>query len=116
MRAAVIGLGFGDEGKGMVTSYLSSYYKNPMVVRYSGGHQAGHTVHHNGINHTFANFGCGTLHGCPTYWSPYCTVEPVGLIREFSILADKLCEDFDSMKIYIHNDCPVTTPFDIHHY
>jgi len=114
MRHAVIGLGFGDEGKGMVTSYLSSYYNNPLVVRYSGGHQAGHTVVHEGVKHTFANFGSGTLQGCPTYWSEYCTVEPVGLLKELSVLVDKMGDDFD-MKLYIHNECPVTTPFDIFH-
>lgn len=115
MRYAVIGLGFGDEGKGMVISYLCSYYNNPLIVRYSGGHQAGHTVVHKEVKHTFANFGSGTLQGCPTYWSKYCTVEPVGLLNELAILIDKMGADFDNMKIYIHNECPVTTPFDIFH-
>ena len=115
MRHAVIGLGFGDEGKGMVTSYLASYYNNPIVVRYSGGHQAGHTVNHNGIKHTFAHFGSGTLQGCPTYWSKYCTVEPDTLLGELLVLIDEMGEDFDGIKIYIHEECPVTTPFDIYH-
>ena len=115
MRHAVIGLGFGDEGKGMVTSYLSSYYNNPMVVRYSGGHQAGHTVNHDGIKHTFANFGSGTLQGCPTYWSKYCTVEPIGLLRELALLVDEMGESVHELRIYIHDECPVTTPFDIFH-
>lgn len=115
MRHAVIGLGFGDEGKGMVTSYLSSYYNNPLVVRYSGGHQAGHTVVIEDIKHTFANFGSGTLQGCPTYWSKYCTVEPVGLIVELVALISKMGEKFDGITLYIHKECPVTTPFDIFH-
>jgi len=113
MRYAVIGLGFGDEGKGMVVSYLSEYFNNPMIVRYSGGHQAGHTVHFKDMKHTFANFGCGTLQGCPTYWSKYCTVDPVGLLNELSVLIDKMGMDFDGIKIYIHNECPVTTPYDM---
>jgi adenylosuccinate synthase len=113
MRYAVIGLGFGDEGKGMVTSHLCSHFNNPMVVRYSGGHQAGHTVVHKDIKHTFANFGSGTLQGCPTYWSKYCTVDPVGLLNELKILIDKMGADFDNVKIYIHNECPVTTPYDM---
>ena len=37
---AVIGLGFGDEGKGLVTNYL----EGSLVIRYSGGQQAGHNV------------------------------------------------------------------------
>jgi adenylosuccinate synthase len=115
MRYAVIGLGFGDEGKGMVTSALAAYFNNPLIIRYSGGHQAGHTVDFKGVKHTFANFGSGTLQGCPTYWSRYCTVEPVGLLTELSILVDKLDKNFDGVRIYIHNECPVTTPYDIYH-
>ena len=109
---AVIGMGFGDEGKGMVTSYLSSVSKKPLVVRFSGGHQAGHTVNHNGIKHTFANFGSGTLDGVPTYWSKSCTVDPVGLINELQIIVDKMKDGFDNIQLFINQDCPVTTPFD----
>ncbi len=115
MRSAVIGLGFGDEGKGMVTSSLATYYNNPMIVRYSGGHQAGHTVEFAGIKHTFVNFGSGTLFGCPTYWSKHCTFEPVGFLNELAVLVEKLEEKFEDIKVYVHNDCPVTTPYDILH-
>jgi len=100
----------------MVVSYLSSYYNNPLVVRYSGGHQAGHTVAIEDIKHTFAHFGSGTLQNCPTYWSKYCTVEPVALLTELAVLVDKMgYENFDGIKMYVHEECPVTTPFDIYH-
>lgn len=110
MRAAVIGLGFGDEGKGRVTSYLCSYYNNPLVVRYSGGHQAGHHVVDSelGVEHTFANFGSGSLQGAPTYWSKHCTFDPIGFMNEYDVLKGKVGD----IKIYIHEDCPVTTPLD----
>jgi Adenylosuccinate synthase len=39
---AVIGLQFGDEGKGKIVDYLSSRYE--IVARYQGGANAGHTV------------------------------------------------------------------------
>lgn len=42
MKTAVIGLQWGDEGKGKVVTYLSRNYD--CVVRYSGGSNAGHTV------------------------------------------------------------------------
>jgi len=114
MRAAVIGLGFGDEGKGMVVSYLSSILKKPLVVRYSGGHQAGHAVvDERNRKHSFVNFGSGTLQGCPTYWSKHCTFEPVGFLNELADLVDLMKEDFDGIKVYLHEDCPVTTPYDI---
>jgi adenylosuccinate synthase len=49
----VTGLGFGDEGKGRVTSYLCSLAARPLVVRYCGGHNAGHTVVINGQRQFF---------------------------------------------------------------
>ncbi len=42
MKTAVIGLQWGDEGKGKIVTYLSRNYD--CVVRYSGGSNAGHTV------------------------------------------------------------------------
>lgn len=107
---AVIGLGFGDEGKGLVTNYLALSYPNSLVVRYSGGQQAGHTVIHNGKRHVFSNFGSGTLAGNPTYWSKFCTFDPIGFITERLILKELGI----TPTIYIDMDCPVTTPFDKH--
>lgn len=45
MLAAIVGINWGDEGKGRMVDLLSSNYD--MVVRYQGGNNAGHTV----INH-----------------------------------------------------------------
>ncbi|MGB9820034.1 MAG: adenylosuccinate synthase [Pseudothermotoga sp.] len=42
MKTAVVGLQWGDEGKGKIVTYLSRNYD--CVVRYSGGSNAGHTV------------------------------------------------------------------------
>jgi adenylosuccinate synthase len=105
----VIGLGFGDEGKGLVTEYLASKSHNPIVVRYSGGQQAGHTVYKNDKKHIFSNFGAGSLSGIATHWSKFCTVDPIGLTNELKKLLSMGVEP----KIYIHPDSPVTTPFDM---
>lgn len=109
MNKAVIGMTFGDEGKGMFTDYLCSLDRNSMVVRFSGGHQCGHTVVKDRIRHIFSNFGSGTLRGIPTYWSEQCTVEPIGLMVELSFLLKKKVTPL----IYINEKCPVTTPFEI---
>ncbi len=42
-NTAVIGLRYGDEGKGKIVDILSGYHFD-YVVRYQGGHNAGHTV------------------------------------------------------------------------
>lgn len=105
----VIGLGFGDEGKGMFVDYLCSHSPNSLVIRFNGGHQVSHTVVTDKFTHMFSNFGSGTLRGCPTYWSDKCTVNPEGLINELGILTDKEIQP----KLYIDERCPITTPYDI---
>ena len=111
MRYAVIGCAFGDEGKGLFTDYLCNKSNNPLVVRYSGGHQAGHTVYYNGISHVFSNFGSGTLRGVPTFWSKTCTFDPVGTVNEYFSLIEKGI----TPTLYVDKLCPVTTPYDIIH-
>ena len=108
---AVIGLGFGDEGKGLFTDYLCSQSENPLVVRFSGGQQAGHTVVRDGIRHVFSNFGAGTLAGAPSYFSKFCTIDPIGIVNELSVLLAKGIEPL----LFIDANCPVTTPYDVRH-
>ncbi len=87
---AVIGLGFGDEGKGMFTDILCSRLYQPIVVRFSGGQQAGHTVYKDRkVSHVFSNFGSGSFRKVPTFWSRFCTMDPVGILNELSILKTK---------------------------
>lgn len=109
MNYAVIGCGFGDEGKGVVTNWLCSKIKNSLVVRFSGGHQAAHTVYYKDKHHIFSSFGSGTLQNVPTYWSEYCTFYPKAFLNELDVLLKKKIKP----TIYINSDCPVTTPFDI---
>ena len=106
---AVIGLGFGDEGKGLFTDYLCSRSESPLVIRFSGGQQAGHTVVANGIRHVFSNFGSGTLRDAPSYFSPFCTIDPIGIVNELSVLLDKGVKP----QLFIDVNCPVTTPYDV---
>ena len=42
MLTAVVGINWGDEGKGRMVDLLSSEYD--IVIRYQGGNNAGHTV------------------------------------------------------------------------
>ena len=109
----VLGANFGDEAKGLTTSYLCQQYlnegKQPIVSRFSGGQQCGHTVVHNGYRHVFANFGSATLQGVPTYWSEHCTFSPVGVLNEYNALKEVL---LNVPKLYVNPLSPVTTPYD----
>jgi len=102
---AVIGMGYGDEGKGLTTSYLCSKTINPLVVRFNGGHQAGHTVVYEGQRHIFSNFGSGSLQGVPTLWSHFCTFHPSHVLNEYNAL--------NNPKLFVHGLCPITTPYEI---
>lgn len=107
---AVIGAGFGDEGKGTVVDYLCQKLTRPLVGRYCGGQQAGHqVVVDEKTRHVFSSFGSGTLRGIPTYWFPQCTIDPVALLNELDILMKMGLEP----ELYIDSKCPVTTPYDI---
>jgi len=108
----VVGLGFGDEGKGKTTDWLCSLSPkstDSIVIRYSGGHQAGHTVEISGRRHVFQSFGSGTLRGVPTFWSRFCTFYPIGFIREYQELA----KIGVTPEIYVDPLTPVTTVYDV---
>lgn len=81
----VIGLNFGDEGKGARVNYLCSNKQKPLVVRFSGGHHVGHTVElKDGRRHVFHSFGSGTFQNAPTFWSKYCTIYPITFMKEYT--------------------------------
>lgn len=109
MKQAVIGLGFGDEGKGISTSFLCSKQNasDTIVIRANSGQQAGHTVKHNNFRHVFSSFGSGTLQGFSTYISKYCTINPSNILNEYSFIAGY------KPVLYIDPLTMVTTPYDV---
>ncbi|MGY0408923.1 MAG: adenylosuccinate synthetase, partial [Polaribacter sp.] len=106
----VIGLGWGDEGKGITTDYLCSKATNPIVIRFSGGQQAGHTVMIGDKKHIFSNFGAGTLRGVPTYFSEYTTFYPKTILKEKLVLKEK---GIKNPQLILHPLAKMTTPFDV---
>jgi adenylosuccinate synthase len=108
----VIGLGYGDEGKGLVTDYLARQHKASGVVRFNGGAQAAHNVVlPNGLHHTFSQFGSGTFSGTPTYLSEHMLVNPHSLFIEWDKIAETWA--FPDGLLHVHRDALITTPFHI---
>lgn len=66
----VLGYTFGDEGKGATVQWLCKQAikegKKPLVVRFSGGPQAGHNIYDGEIHHTCSTYGAGVLCGAET--------------------------------------------------
>lgn len=86
----VVGLMFGDEGKGTTVDFLSTENKPSSVVRFSGGAQAAHNVVlQDGTHHTFAQFGAASLRGIPTTLSRFMIVNPTTLVEEGDLIFKK---------------------------
>lgn len=79
----VIGMSFGDEGKGTTVDYLCSLRPIEFVVRFSGGPQTAHNVITNdGRHHTFAQFGSGTFQGAGTIATEHMLLNPFNMVAE----------------------------------
>lgn len=111
-RFVIGGLGLGDEGKGTIVDYLVRRHGLQLIVRYNGGPQAGHNVVEvNGRQHTFAQFGSGTLvPGVETYLSPFMVVDPLAIKVESEVLNTKGISDALS-RLLIDGESVVVTPF-----
>ncbi|VXB81677.1 adenylosuccinate synthetase [Maribacter litoralis] len=104
----VIDLGFGDAGKGLTTDFLASQQpEQSIVVRFSGGHQIGHTVSTDVLTHTFSNFGSGTFVGVPTFYTEHTTVFPPAILQEGNFLKKY------KPQLYFHPLAMITTMYDI---
>jgi len=111
---AVLGCGFGDEGKGAVVDALARLRgreRRPLVVRFNGGPQAAHhVVTVDARVHCFAQFGAGALAGGRTCLSRFMLVEPLALAREADALrAAGLADPWADL--VVDRRCAVVTPF-----
>src|SRR5262245_15779990 len=108
-----VGLGFGDEGKGAAVDFLCRQHGADLVVRYSGGAQAGHNVQlPDGRRHTFAQFGAGTLAGAKTWLGPRMIISPATMFPEAEHLRSLgIADPFRLLSV--HPDCLVSTVYHV---
>lgn len=107
---AVIGAGYGDEGKGFITSGESRWSDGKVLnVLYNGGVQRGHTV----LDHVFHCFGSGTFAGADTYYDQKFLVNPIGWLQERDELRRNRYGEKWAGHIFVHENCRVTTPYDM---
>lgn len=85
----IVDLQSGDTGKGKVTNFLASK-KNQYthVVRYNGGHNAGHTIYKDGKKIVTHLIPCGVLHGIKSIVGPGCVIDPQKFLKEVQELKD----------------------------
>ena len=85
--AVVVGAQWGDEGKGKIVDVLSEKFS--VVVRYAGGHNAGHTVIVNGKRFVLQLVPCGVLRpGCRAVIGNGVVLDPIAFLREVSALRE----------------------------
>ena len=84
--AVVVGAQWGDEGKGKIVDVLSERFK--VVARYSGGHNAGHTVTIKGKKFILQLIPCGVLReGCRGVIGNGVVLDPFAFMKEVDALS-----------------------------
>ncbi|MBF0323624.1 MAG: adenylosuccinate synthase [Alphaproteobacteria bacterium] len=79
-NVAVVGAQWGDEGKGKVVDWLSE--RADVVVRFQGGHNAGHTLVINGVTYKLSLLPSGVVRGKLSIIGNGVVVDPWALLDE----------------------------------
>jgi adenylosuccinate synthase len=103
----VLGLSFGDEGKGKIVDYLSQEYD--VVARFSGGDNAGHTIYtKDGKKIVLHLIPSGILNDCINVIGNGVALNPVSLREEIQML-ESLGVDVKS-KLIISDKASILLP------
>jgi adenylosuccinate synthase len=100
----IVGLAWGDEGKGKISSALAKDYD--MVCRWNGGPNAGHTVYLDGKRYKTHLIPSGVFHGKPSIIGPNCVVNVDKFYEEIDYLKSN---GFDTSLVKIHPYAHVIT-------
>ncbi|GAA7431941.1 adenylosuccinate synthase [Helicobacter pylori] len=104
MADVVVGIQWGDEGKGKIVDRIAKDYD--FVVRYQGGHNAGHTIVHKGVKHSLHLMPSGVLY-------PQCK----NIISSAVVVSIKdLCEEINAFedlenRLFISDRAHVILPY-----
>lgn len=98
MNTVIVGLQWGDEGKGKLIDLLSK--DTDIIVRFQGGNNAGHTVVTQGKEYIFHLIPSGILHPKKTcVIGNGVVIDPQGLIEEINDLKKRGIDVDDRLKI-----------------
>lgn len=84
----VVGLQFGDEGKGKVAHQLARNGNYTHVIRFNGGCNAGHTIYHEGQKFVTHHIPAGVFYGIRSVIGPGCVISPGKLMKEIEELEE----------------------------
>lgn len=105
----LLGLQYGDEGKGKIIDLISCNYD--IVARFQGGPNSGHTIVNNGQKHILHLIPSGIFNDCMNVIGNGCVIDPVSLMKEIKTL-EAMGIDVKS-KLLISNKAHVVIPVHI---
>ena len=106
--AVIVGAQWGDEGKGKIVDVLSERFK--VVARYSGGHNAGHTVTIHGKKFILQLIPCGVLReGCRGVIGNGVVLDPFAFMKEVDALRANGVRVDDNL--FVSNRAHVILPY-----
>jgi adenylosuccinate synthase len=109
-NVVVVGTQWGDEGKGKVVDWLTDHAQG--VVRFQGGHNAGHTLVIKGVKTALQLIPSGIMRdGVACYIGNGVVVDPTHLLSEIERL-EKAGLEVRS-RLYISESCPLILPFHV---
>ncbi|MBU0744981.1 MAG: adenylosuccinate synthase [Gammaproteobacteria bacterium] len=107
-NVVILGAQWGDEGKGKLVDLLTDQVK--AVVRFQGGHNAGHTVVVNGKKTILHLLPSGILHsGVANYIGSGVVLSPAALIEEIKGLKEQGVDV--NGRLYISDACSLLLPY-----
>ena len=106
----VLGVQWGDEGKGKIVDLLTRHVG--AVVRFQGGHNAGHTLVVDGQKTILHLIPSGILHSnVKCFIGSGVVLSPTALIQEIGALQDSVTDI--EQRLRISHTCPVIMPYHI---
>lgn len=109
-NVVVLGTQWGDEGKGKIVDLLTQNAQ--VVVRYQGGHNAGHTLKINGVKTVLRLIPSGMLRPHVTcYIANGVVLSPEALLGEIQELESKGIQVRERLRI--SSACPLILPFHV---
>ncbi|MDQ3877054.1 MAG: adenylosuccinate synthase [Actinomycetota bacterium] len=104
---ALVGMQWGDEGKGKVTDLLGE--STDFVVRYQGGNNAGHTIVVDGERYALHLVPTGVLYPhCTPVIGPGVVIDPEVLIEELDTLEER---GIDTSRLLVSNNAHLIMPY-----
>jgi adenylosuccinate synthase len=109
-NVVVVGTQWGDEGKGKVVDWLTTHAHG--VVRFQGGHNAGHTLVIKGVKTALQLIPSGVMRaGVACYIGNGVVVDPAHLLGEIDRL-EKIGVEVRS-RLHLSESCPLILPFHV---